>query len=199
MAVCARRTRPSSQGPPPKPPITGILTAFTTAAPATGPELVKSSSEAPASCRSFASSTSFAIISGGAIELDHVGAALLDQPDGGLERARGPLLQRTERDVAAHQRARDAAADRLADHQHLFHGDFERIGVAPQIDADRVADRDEIDPGAVGDAGELVVPGDHADALSAVALHLLKRGNGHLGLHDPPTSARRLRSRSWPS
>ena len=60
------RILPSSHGPPPKPPSTGFLTARTTAAPATGPELVKSRSEAPASSKSFASSTSFAVISGGA-------------------------------------------------------------------------------------------------------------------------------------
>ena len=57
------RTRPSSHGPPPKPPITGIFTAFTTAAPATGPELVKSSATAPASSSILASSTSFAAAS----------------------------------------------------------------------------------------------------------------------------------------
>src|SRR5579863_8363688 len=62
MAACAMRMRPSSQGPPPKPPITGMATAFTTAAPASGPELVKSSREAPASSRRFASSTSLAVI-----------------------------------------------------------------------------------------------------------------------------------------
>ena len=66
MAVWASRTRPSSHGPPPKPPITGIETADATAAPATGPELVKSSSAAPASSKSFAWSTSFAVIAGGA-------------------------------------------------------------------------------------------------------------------------------------
>ena len=38
-----------------------------------------------------------------------------------------PHWQWTEREIAAHQRARDAAADRLADHEHLIHGDFERI------------------------------------------------------------------------
>ena len=55
--------------------------------------------------------------------------------------------------------------------------------MAPQIDADRIADRDEIDAGAVGDARDRRVPGDHADALLAVALHLLKRGDGDFGGH----------------
>ena len=57
------RIRPSSQGPPPKPPITGIATAATAAAPASGPELVKSSRAAPAFSRRLASSTSFAVMS----------------------------------------------------------------------------------------------------------------------------------------
>src|SRR5207237_494460 len=54
------RTRPSRHGPPPRPPITGITTALTTAAPASGPEWRKSSSAAPAPSRRFASSTSSA-------------------------------------------------------------------------------------------------------------------------------------------
>ena len=61
----------------------------------------------------------------------------------------------------------DAAAHRLAAHQDLVERDFERIGMAPQIDADRVADRDEIDAGALRDQRDLVVPGDDADALLA--------------------------------
>jgi hypothetical protein len=55
--------------------------------------------------------------------------------------------------------------------------------MAPEIDADRVSDRDDIHPGAVGDARDLVVPGDHADALSPRALHLAKRRDRDLGLH----------------
>src|SRR3989449_8627926 len=63
MAVCARRTRPSSHGPPPKPPMTGMETARTTAGPATGPECLKSRTEAPASSNRFASSTSLSAAS----------------------------------------------------------------------------------------------------------------------------------------
>jgi len=48
MAACAILTRPSSHGPPPAPPMTGMPTARVTSGPATGPELVKSSSAAPA-------------------------------------------------------------------------------------------------------------------------------------------------------
>ncbi len=109
---------------------------------------------------------------GRGIDLDHVGAAFLDEPDRRRERAVDALLHRTEGHVAADQRALDAAAHRLAADQHLVHRDFERIVVAPQIDADRIADRDEIDAGAVGDARDLIIPGDDADALLALALHL---------------------------
>ena len=56
--------------------------------------------------------------------------------------------------------------------------------MAPQIDADRVSDRDDVHPGAVGDARDLVVPGDHADALAPRALHLEQRGQRDLGLHQ---------------
>jgi len=68
---------------------------------------------------------------GRAVELDHVGAALLDQPDRGVDRARDPLLQRTEGKIAAQQRPLDAAAHPLADDQHLVEGHFERIGMSP--------------------------------------------------------------------
>ena len=71
-------------------------------------------------------------------------------------------------------------AHRLAADQHLVERDVEHVVAAPQIDADRIADRDEIEAGAVGDARDLIIPGDDADALFAVALHLLQRGNGHL-------------------
>src|SRR5580704_4013978 len=65
------------------------------------------------------------------------------------------------------------APHRLAADQHLVERDFEHFVAAPQIDADRIADRDEIDAGAVGDARDLIIPGDDADALFAGALHLL--------------------------
>src|SRR5712691_9045993 len=61
--------------------------------------------------------------------------------------------------------------------------------MAPQIDPDRIPHRDDVHAGAVSDARELIVPGDHADALAAVALHLLERRNGDLGLHAPALSA----------
>src|SRR5262249_58870850 len=80
------------------------------------------------------------------------------------------------------QRASDAPPHRLAAHEDLIERDFERVGMAPKIDANGVADRDEINAGALGNARDLVVPGDHADALLAVALQLLQGGDGDRGI-----------------
>src|SRR6266498_2302637 len=57
--------------------------------------------------------------------------------------------------------------------------------VPPEIHADGIAHRYQIHSGAVRDSRHLGVPGDHADDLPAVALHLLKRRNRHFlhGLH----------------
>ena len=69
--------------------------------------------------------------------------------------------------------------------EYLFQRDFEGIGVPPQIDADRVSDGHDIHPGAIRDARDLIIPSDHAHALSPVALHLQKRGNRNLVRHRP--------------
>ena len=55
--------------------------------------------------------------------------------------------------------------------------------MAPQIDADRVADRDEVKSGAVGDARDLIIPGDEPDAFLAFPLHTLELGNGDFAAH----------------
>ncbi len=130
---------------------------------------------------------------GGAVELDHVRAAFLHQSDRSLESALGTLLQRPEREIAAHQRALDAAAHRFADDQHLVHGDLERIAVAPQIHADGIAHRYEIDAGAIRDARDLVIPRHHAHALFAFALHLLKGRDRHFVRHDACCSSMSVR------
>ena len=59
-----------------------------------------------------------------------------------------------------------------------------------RLTPDRIADRNEIGAGALGDPRDLVVPGDEADALLAVALHLLQRGDGDrlVGRHGFPLS-----------
>ena len=61
---------------------------------------------------------------------------------------------------------------------------FERIGVTIQVDAHRIAHRDEIHAGALGDLRDRVVPGDHAHALLSLALHLLKQRDGDV-FHRP--------------
>jgi hypothetical protein len=123
---------------------------------------------------------------GGAVQLDHVGTGFLDQTDGRLHGGVGAFLQRAEGEIARHEGALCAAPDRFADDDHFFHRHFERRGVAPQIDAHRVTDGDDVDAGAVDDLRNLVIPGDDADDLFAVALHLLKlrdRNGGIFGIH----------------
>ena len=250
MAACAIRIRPSSHGPPPRPPITGIETALTAAGPATGPERVKSSSEAPASSRRLASSTHVrghrrrqlrpglqhvavleavlrASLRGDpelrehrdagsgdgahrlgkfcrAVQFHHV-RARLHQPGGSPQRGAGALLERTEGEVAAHHRACDPAANRLADHDHLVHRDIQRARVAPQIDPHRVSHGHDIHAGAIHDLRDLKVPGHDSDDLLAGPLHLLKRGNGdghgrlrlHRGRRATPRRGCRRCSRTW--
>ena len=61
---------------------------------------------------------------GRAVQLDHVGAALLDQTDCGPNRRLGALLDRTEGNVTAHQGPLDASPHRLTGQDHLVHGNF---------------------------------------------------------------------------
>ena len=81
---------------------------------------------------------------------------------------------------------RGAAPHRLAADQHFLERDIEHVGAAPEIDADRVADRDEIEACAVGNAGDLIIPGNDADALVPLPLHLLQVGNSHFVMHRVP-------------
>src|SRR5262249_37409616 len=59
----------------------------------------------------------------------------------------------------------------------------EHIGAAPEIDADRVADRDEIEAGLVCNARNLIVPSNKADALLPLPLSALQVGNCDLAVH----------------
>ena len=54
--------------------------------------------------------------------------------------------------VAQPQDALDATAHGLAADQHFIERDVEYVGTTPQIDADRIANGNEIESGAVGDA-----------------------------------------------
>src|SRR5262249_21126671 len=88
-----------------------------------------------------------------------------------LPAASAAMLHRPIGHVAADQRARCAAPDRLAADQHFLERDVEHVGSAPEIDADRVADRDEIEAGAIGNARNLIIPSDEADAFLPFPLH----------------------------
>jgi hypothetical protein len=97
-------------------------------------------------------------------------------------------LQGAEGKIATQQRTLHAAADGLADHEHLAHGDFQRIRAAPQVDAYGISHRNNVHANSIDNLSDLAVPGDDSDDLSGVAFHLLKRGDGDrrfLGLHLP--------------
>src|SRR5438874_991764 len=81
------------------------------------------------------------------VQLDEVRAAFLHEPDGRAQRRIGALLQRTVRAVAAHERAGDAAPDGLTYQDHLIDRDFQLASVSPEIHADRIAGRDDVDAG----------------------------------------------------
>src|SRR5256712_11285736 len=108
---------------------------------------------------------------GGSEKLHQVGAALLDQAHGGV--GVFPFRQ-----IAAQERALDAAAHRLAYDEHLVEGDLAFLP-APEVDADGVAHGDEVHAGAVRDLRDLVVPGDARDDLFPLALHLLQAREAH--------------------
>jgi hypothetical protein len=92
-------------------------------------------------------------------------------------------LHWTKRQVAAYKRALHTATHGLADDKYLFQRDFERVGMTPQIDTDRVSHGNELHAGAIRNPGNLIIPGDDANALLSVALHLLERKNGGLVRH----------------
>ena len=111
----------------------------------------------------------------GALELDHVGAAVLEQSPGVGHGLGVGYLVAHERQVADHQRVLDAAVDGRGQHRHLVHcGGHGRLVTEHDVGR-RVADQHQVDPGGVDDAPAGVVVGrDHHDR-PAVALHLTKR------------------------
>ena len=52
--------------------------------------------------------------------------------------------------------------------------------MSPEIDADRVSHRDDVNAGAIGDLRHLMVVDDHADDLAPILFHPLERGQRHL-------------------
>jgi hypothetical protein len=104
-------------------------------------------------------------------ELHHVGAGFFE-PKGRIS------VLRARRQIAVHHRALDAAAHRPAHDEHLVEGDVVGARMAPQVDADAVAHRDDVDAGALGDLRDLVVPRNDPDDLAPLAFHSLQIGNG---------------------
>ena len=105
-----------------------------------------------------------------ALELDDVGAALLDEAD---RRADGVLvghLVRAERQVADDERPARVPRDRAGEEEHLVDRDGHgRALVAEDDHRRRVADEDDVDPGVLGEArAGGVVGGDHHDLVAAL-------------------------------
>ena len=104
-----------------------------------------------------------------AVDLDDVGA--------GLAAAAAPRRRDGVGQVAAHERALDAArappASASASSSSVTSPS--RLA-APEVDADAVADRDDVDAGPVDAAAPSGVPGDDADDLPPLALHRSERG-----------------------
>ena len=119
----------------------------------------------------------------GALELDRVGARLLDEADRVLDRLLVGDLERAERHVADDDRMPGRARDRARQEQHLVHRHRHgRALVAEHDHRGRVADEDHVDACVLGEprAGR-VVGGDHHDLLAA-PLHLGELGQGQLSL-----------------
>ena len=129
------------------------------------------------------------------LELDHVGAALLDEANRVVDGVVVRGLVGAERHVADDQGALGRSRDRAGEEEHLVHR--HRHGrVVPEDDhRGSVADKDQVDPGRVRQPGAgRVVRSDHDD-LVAAALHLEQLGEGELsgcgrgGAGVPGTSA----------
>src|SRR6266704_3092870 len=126
-------------------------------------------------------------------DLHHVRPSFFCEADGGNDCGARSFLRRAIGNIAADQRALRAAAHGFAADQHLVDGYFPVRRVPPEIETDRVAHRDQVHAGAVRDPRDLGVPGDHADDLASVALHLLESRNRQLVFHPsiPPERHRR--------
>ena len=105
---------------------------------------------------------------GAALELDRVGATLLHEACGRLERLGRRGLVRAERQVGDDHRARGAAHDGAHERDELVDGDRQGRVVAVDDHGGGVADEDGGDAGLVEDArGHGVVGRDHRPLLAA--------------------------------
>ena len=139
----------------------------------------------------------------GALELDRVGARLLDEADRVLERLLVGDLERAERHVADDDRMPGRTRDRARQEQHLVHrhGDGRAL-VAEDDHCGRVADEDDLDARVLGEPrSRRVVRGDHDDLLAAL-LHGGELGQGQLSLgrcahFGSPLLVRPSQDESW--
>ena len=116
---------------------------------------------------------------GGGVDLDHVGAAFLDQAAARRAAAASgsPAPARKAR-RSSPARASTPRRTALQTTSISSMRDLQRVVVAPQIDADRVADRDEVDAGDDRRSAPSACPRRPRRRSSAVALHLLERRDG---------------------
>ncbi len=116
----------------------------------------------------------------GALELDRVGARLLDEADRVLDRGLVRDLERAERHVRHDERPPRAACDRAREHDHLVHRGRHGRVVSEDGHRGRVADEHDVGAGLVGQAARRrVVRGHHHDRL-APCLQLDELGDRQL-------------------
>ena len=115
-----------------------------------------------------------------ALELDGVGARLLDEADRVPDGVLVGDLERAERHVGDHERPARAARDRAGEDEHLLHRRRDGRVVAEHGHRGRVADEHEVGARLVGEAAAgRVVRGHHHDRL-APRLHLRELGDREL-------------------
>ena len=117
----------------------------------------------------------------GTLELDGVGAALLDEANGVAHRVLVGYLVRAERHVANHQRPAHRARYRAGHEQHLVHGHRDGRFVAEDHHGGAVADQEDVHAGGFGQScASCVVRGHHRDPGTG-ALHLRQLRQRQLG------------------
>jgi hypothetical protein len=126
----------------------------------------------------------------GALELDDVRAALLDEADSGFDRLLVGDVVAPEGEVADNERPLRRTRDGACQEQHLVHGRGDGAVVTEHDHRGGVADEDEIDARVLGEPRpRRVVRGDHDDLL-AVALHRGELRQRQLSSFHPSSPSR---------
>src|SRR5689334_23629004 len=110
----------------------------------------------------------------GAVQLDYIGARFFYETDGGPYGALHTFLKGTKWEIATDESSLGSPADRFTHNDHLVQGDLQRVLMTPEVNADRVSDRQNIDADTIRDLSDLEVPGNKTDDLLTVAFHLLQ-------------------------